>query len=246
MTHKIAFASGKGGVGKTSLALNTATLMAKQGKKVLLFDGDFGLANVDVQLGLNPEADLASVLNKTHTLADIVQHSLEGFDVIPGHSGAENLAFISQLDQQGIMEALTQLAAAYDVLLLDVPAGLDATVLSLCAYADTTCLVVTPDPSAITDGYAVIKLLLRRLDIQNVQLLVNRATSQKEGDLTVRKIQMAAEQFLGLHVPHLGTVPDDKDYAASVKRQQLAVTSFPNGSTAQALENIITKLGNTN
>ncbi len=242
MTHKIALASGKGGVGKTSLALNMATLMAKQGQKVLLFDGDFGLANVDVQLGLNPAADLASVLNGTHKLPDIVQHTTQGFDVIPGHSGAENLAFISQLDQQGILADLSQLAATYDVLLLDVPAGLDATVLGLCAYADTTCLVVTPDPSAITDGYAVIKLLLRRLDVQNVQLIVNQASTQREGTLTARKIQAAAAQFLGLNVPHIGTVPYDKDYAASVKRQHLAVTTFPSGSTAQALADMIKQL----
>ncbi|MFZ2620641.1 MAG: AAA family ATPase [Alphaproteobacteria bacterium] len=242
MTTMIAMASGKGGVGKTSLTLGIAVLLAKQGKKVLVFDGDFGLANADVQLGLQPKKDLAHVLAGQASLAEVVTKSEHGVYLIPGRSGAGTLAFITALEQQGILQQLRTLAAQFDVVLLDVPAGLDETVLGLCRFADHTVVVTTPDPSSITDAYAVMKLLVTRHDYRRLNMVINQAGSVVEGKQTGKKVTTAAKSFLGVEVPVLGMVMYDRAYSTAVKQQQLPVVASPHGKAAEGVAEVAAAL----
>jgi flagellar biosynthesis protein FlhG len=231
----LAFASGKGGVGKTSLVLNLATLMAQRKKRILVFDGDFGLANVDVQLGLAPRQDLSHVLTGATPLKDIVVKASQGFWVVPGRSGSSTLPFMTAMEQHGILNQLKSLAADYDAVLVDVPAGLDNTVLNLCAFADKTIVIATPDPSAITDAYALIKLLHQGRDVHNCHLLVNQAGGALEGKQTATKITEAARHFLKLDVPSLPPIPYDRNYAIAIKMQEIPVIAFPTGKSSEAL-----------
>lgn len=241
-TPIIAVASGKGGVGKTSLSVNLATALAQQKLNVLVFDGDFGLANLDVQLGLAPARDLSDVMNGKATLEEIIIKSERGFSLIPGRSGASNLPFMNTLEQKGILNQLKHLSGAFDLVLIDVAAGLDEQVLGLCAYADRTLLVTAPDPSAITDAYALLKLLKMRHHYAACELVINQAGSQTEAQRTAEKLQTAARTFLGLELPHLASVPYDREFSTAVKMQTIALQAFPNAKASTALSQLATNL----
>lgn len=232
----IAVASGKGGVGKTSLTLNLARAAARAGHNVLVFDADLGLANVDVQLGLTPGKDLSAVIAGKANLKEVVSPAKNaGFDVIAGRSGSETLPFTTALERRDILKQLEELATDYDLILLDVAAGVGEEVLTFASMADKTLLVVTPDPSSITDSYAVIKLLNKRHRKNNCHVLVNQPGTELEGRKTYEKIQVAADKFLGLGVPLFGVVPYDKNYLTAVRQQSLLVDSFPHEKSSETL-----------
>jgi flagellar biosynthesis protein FlhG len=237
-TPIIAFASGKGGVGKTGMCLNTAALLAKKGKRILVFDGDLGLGNVDVQLGLAPEKDLSHVMHGTATLPEIITPTDKGFSVIPGRSGSEKLPFLDVLERRNILNAIRDISGMYDAVFLDIAAGVNDEVLSFANFADRTVLVVTPDPSSITDAYAVIKLLHTKYSKNNCEILVNQSGGEIEGKKTYEKMHMAAEKFLGIQVPLLGVIPHDRQYAMAVKMQELAMHSFPTCKAIERLEKV--------
>ncbi len=241
-TPIVAFASGKGGAGKTSTCLNFATSLAKKGKKVLVFDADFGLANIDVQLGITPSKDLSHVISGTATLEETITKSDRGFYVIPGRSGSENLPFINTLERRDILKKLRDLAGAFDVVFLDVAAGVGDEVLTFANFADTTLLVVTPDPSSITDAYAVIKLMKLRHEKTNCKVLVTQAGGEMEGKQTYEKLKKAAENFLKIEVPLLGVIPYDRQYAAAVKMQKLCVDAFPDSKASERIAQLALNL----
>ncbi len=241
-TPVIAFASGKGGAGKTSLCLNTATLLAKQGLKVLVFDGDYGLANIDVQLGITPRHDLGDVLKERCELKDTITKSDRGFYVIPGRSGAESTSFINTLQKRDILNKLRELSGAFDLVIVDVAAGVDDSVLGLTKFADRTILVTTPDPSSITDAYAVVKMQQVRYGQVNCGVLINQAGGQTEGQMTADKIQKAAKQFLNVDLPLYGVVPYDRQYSAAVKQQKLVVEAFPTSPVVEVLDKLVTQI----
>lgn len=234
-------ASGKGGVGKTSLVLNMCHILAKKGKRVLLLDADFGLANADVQLGVVPKGDLSAVVRGDKTLSDVVSPVMSHFDLIAGRSGDDQLAFMSALDKQGILAQLRILSDDYDVVFIDAAAGLDATTLALSAAADKTLLISTPDPSSMTDAYAVVKLLHTRQGVQNCVLLVNQAAGA-EGKRVADKLQAASKNFLQIDLPVGGFLPADKQYGMAVKMQQVAAVAFPTCKVVVELEKILSRL----
>jgi flagellar biosynthesis protein FlhG len=250
-THPIyAVASGKGGVGKTSLTLNLAAVLARQGHKVLLLDGDTGLANLDVQLNVQPERDLAHYLTGQNTLSDILlpipqlATSKGSVTIIPGRAGHAGLTNVTQPQLTTLLTDLHTLAQSqnFTITLIDVAAGVAPAQLLMCAQATATLLVTTPDPSSLTDAYALIKLLWQQHGTSNTRLIANQA-SKSEAMQVHTRISTAAEKFLQLPpIPLLGQVPSDRLYAAAVKSQQLAAVSFPQSTAVEAITTLATNL----
>ena len=241
-TPIIAIASGKGGAGKTSFTLNMAATLASQGKRILVFDADIGLANVDVQLGMSTTKDLSDVIQGMATLSDIVSKSEKGFYIIPGRSGFEKAPFLTTLERRNVLKQMRDLAGSFDIVFLDVAAGVDDEVLGFAKFADRTILIVTPDPSSITDAYAVIKLLKIRHDKNNCEVIINQAGNPVEGQHTYDKLSTAADKFLKIKLPLIGIIPYDRQYSAAVKMQQLTTIAFPDSEASKSIREIAGKL----
>lgn len=241
-TPIIAIASGKGGAGKTSFTLNLAYTLSKMGKRVLVFDADIGLANVDVQLGLNVSRDLGDVVAGNCTLEETITLSDKGFSIIPGRSGFERTPFMTPLERREILKEIRHVSEKFDLVLLDVAAGIDQDVLSFTTFADRTLLVTTPDPSSITDAYALIKLMKTRHEKENCEILINNASSITEGKNTFAKLQTASQKFLNVSVPLIGIVPNDKHYAQAVKMQTLAGIAFADCDAMMAINTVARNL----
>lgn len=238
----IAIASGKGGVGKTSLTLNISRTLAKKGKKVVVLDADLGLGNVDVQLGLTPSQDLSHVINGQARLHEIILKTELGFDIIPGRSGSDSLPFLTNADRHGIVKQLGDIAEHYDYVFLDIAAGVGDEILVFSRVADYTALIATPDPSSITDAYAVIKMLKLRHDITNCKIIINQASSEVDALRTYEKLKIATERFLHIDTPLLGYVTQDMNYMQAVRMQKLTVDAFNHLNIARLIENVAMKL----
>ncbi len=233
-------ASGKGGVGKTSLTINLAVLLARKGKRVVVFDGDTGLANLDVQLNLTATTDLADVISGKATLEQALLPTPHGFSIIAGRSGHAGLASITQPQMAKVLNGLNALPA--DIILLDAAAGITAPTLAMAAAATATLLVATPDPSSLTDAYALIKVLWQTHGVANCMLVANQS-STAEGKFIHAKLSTAAQKFLQLPpLPHIATIPADRNYANAVKLQSLAAVAAPHGAAMSALETLADKL----
>jgi len=242
----LAVASGKGGVGKTWFAITLAHAIARDGQRSLLFDGDLGLANVDVQLGLNPQHDLGRVLTGRQSLASAVQTvNAGGFDVIAGRSGSGTLASMAPGQLETLGRALSDLAPSYDQVLLDLSAGVDRTVRSLTGRASTVIMVITEEPTALTDAYAFIKLTKRRRPDVNIRVVVNLASSQRQGEQIFGALRKVCESFLSVTPELLGVVRRDAWVRDSIKRQSLIFDRQPNAAAATDIESIAAKLKET-
>ncbi|HAG52751.1 MAG TPA: cobyrinic acid a,c-diamide synthase [Alphaproteobacteria bacterium] len=238
----IAIASGKGGVGKTSLTLNMSVTLAKQGKKVLILDADLGLGNVDVQLGVTPKKDLSHVIAGTARLQDAITPTPLGFDIIAGRSGSDTLPFLTNMERHNVVKELSSIAEKYDYIFLDIAAGVGDEILVFARFADYTALIATPDPSSITDAYAVIKLLKLRHDITNCKIIVNQAGSEVDALRTYEKLKIATERFLQIDTPLIGYVTNDTNYMQAVRMQKLVVDAFAHLNIARLIENVASKL----
>lgn len=238
-SNVIAVASGKGGVGKTFFSISLAHAMAKSGKKVLLFDGDLGLANVDVQLGLMPKRDLNDVIRGRLGLDKVVQSYEEGgFDIIAGRSGQASLAALPSQRLTLLRDQLLEVAEDYDVVILDLGAGVDRIVRMLSASAIRTLLVTTDEPTSLTDAYAFIKLGSAAGMSKNVGVIVNQATSRSEGEKTYKTLLKACENFLRLKPPMIGMVRHDPRVKDTIRHQTPILTRSPNSEAAEDIEDI--------
>ena len=235
----IAIASGKGGVGKTWLAITLAQAVTETGQSTLLFDGDLGLANVDVQLGLVPERDLSAVLRGDCSLsAARSRHPDGGFDVIAGRSGAGGLAGLAAEKLAELTDSLFRLATDYDRVILDLAAGVERPVRFLASQCGLCLVVVTDEPTSLTDAYAFIKLLTMRAPRAVPKIVVNQASSRAEGEKTYQAIAKACESFLGLRPPLLGIVPRDGKVKAAIRRQSPLLTRHPDAPAADSLRRL--------
>ncbi|MBY0338175.1 MAG: AAA family ATPase [Acetobacteraceae bacterium] len=238
----IAIASGKGGVGKTWLAVTLAQAMSHAGRSVLLADGDVGLANVDVQLGLRPELDMVAVLAGRATLAEAVLHHAGGFDVLPGRSGSGSFGALSDAAMERLTALLAEARLHWDVVLLDLGAGVDPGTRRLAALADTLLVVTTPEPTALTDAYAVLKLHGRDRPDGDARIVVNQARDQPAGKRAAATLRRAAAQFLDRDIPLAAILRLDERVPEAISRQTPLLTRHPTSPAGEDVEALARRL----
>ncbi len=242
----IAVASGKGGVGKTWFSITLTHALARMGKKVLLFDGDLGLANVDVQLGLMPKRDLNDVIRGRLSLDKVIQEFEDGgFDIIAGRSGQASLSALPSQRLAMLRDQLIDVSDSYDAVVCDLGAGVDRTVRMLSASATCTALITTDEPTSLTDAYAFIKLGNAAGLSKNVCIVVNMAPSVTEGEKTYKTLLKACENFLRLSPPLAGMVRQDPKVKESIRHQTPLLIRSPNADAAVDVEKIARTLWNT-
>ncbi|MFO7483042.1 MinD/ParA family protein [Oceanibaculum nanhaiense] len=239
----IAIASGKGGVGKTWLSVTLSHALALSGESVLLFDGDLGLANIDVQLGLMAKRDLGAFIEGKATLGQtVMQHPDASFSVIAGRSGSGSLAALPVPRLTHLGEELQQLALGYDRVVLDLGAGIDRTVRTLASWAGTTLVVTTADPTALTDAYAFIKLTLQGDPGADIRIIVNMVDSKSEGLRTYQTLLKACQSFLKASPPLAGIIRRDRKVADAIRNQTSILLRSPNSDAARDVENLLESL----
>ncbi len=235
----VAVASGKGGVGKTWFSITLAHALARQGKRVLLFDGDLGLANVDVQLGLMPKRDLNDVIRGRLSLDKVVQRFEEGgFDIIAGRSGQASLSALPSQRLMMLRDQLIDLSNDYDVVVIDLGAGVDRTVRMMSASATRTLLVTTDEPTSLTDAYAFIKLGSAAGMSRSVSIVINMASNALEGEKTYKTLLKACENFLRLSPPMAGMIRHDPRVKDTIRHQTPLLIRSPNTDAAEDAEKV--------
>ncbi|HCM84064.1 MAG TPA: MinD/ParA family protein [Alphaproteobacteria bacterium] len=240
----IAIASGKGGVGKTWLSATLCHVLASSGKRVLLFDGDLGLANVDVQLGLSAKHDLQHVVDgKISLKSAITKYAAGGFDIIAGRSGAGGLASIPAAALQNICQDLLAMADQYDHVIIDLGAGVDRVVRQLAAMAALTLVITNDEPTSITDAYAFIKLGHQAATGTEFRIIVNSAQTREEGQKTADALQQACTKFLNFKPELAGIVRRDTKVRDAIRAQMPLLTRSPTSEALADVENIAKHLG---
>ncbi|MGC4031602.1 MAG: MinD/ParA family protein [Tepidisphaeraceae bacterium] len=215
----IAVTSGKGGVGKSNISVNLAIKLAEQGKRVALLDADLGMANTDVICNVDLNWNLSHVISRKRELKDVMQEVPGGFWLIGGASGLAKMADLTDYDRQHVLDAMGELENQFDVILIDTGAGLHANVLSFTRAADHVLVVTTPEPTAITDAYAVVKVIVRDGQDRTMSLLVNQVNNADEAKSVYDRISKVARQFLGVGLFDAGFVYADPNVPAAVRKR---------------------------
>ncbi|MCH5294629.1 MAG: MinD/ParA family protein [Treponema sp.] len=245
-TRIIAITSGKGGVGKTNLAVNMAIAYGQLGKKVILIDGDLGMANVNVLLNIVPQYNLMNVINHQKKMSEIILDTEFGIRFIAGASGFSKIANLSKDELDYFANEFASLSNA-DIIIIDTGAGVANNVLQFVAAADEVYVVTTPEPTAITDAYGIIKIITTELVNReiNLKLLVNRVHSADEGKRISERIITIVGQFLNYKVDYIGFVYDDPVVQASVIRQKPFIVVNPTSKPAMCLKHIVGRIEKT-
>lgn len=241
--NMIAVASGKGGVGKTWFSITLTHALTLAGRRILLFDGDLGLANLDIQLGLMPKYDLGQVIAGRLTLAQaVVAFDDGGFDIVAGRSGSGGLVNLASSRVQMLTEDLVMLSSSYDHVVIDLGAGVERTVRQLAHAATKVIVLVTDEPTSLTDAYAFIKMVHAERPGGDIQIVVNAVNSTKEGERTYNTLLKACQGFLKIAPPLLGIVRRDARVREAIRNQTPLMTRHPNSEAATDVEAIARKL----
>jgi flagellar biosynthesis protein FlhG len=228
----ISVTSGKGGVGKSNVVSNLAIALSAQGKKVLLIDADLGLGNLDVLLGLSPVYNMNHVLNGEKSLAEILIDGPAGIKIIPAGSGVQEFTSLGQHEKLRLLDELDMLEEQFDILIVDTEAGISENVTYFTVAAQEIIVVVTPEPTSITDVYALIKLLATRYSEHHFKVLVNMAKDSEDALEVFRKLANVAGRFLDISLDYLGCVVKDEKVVEAVKRQKAVTELFPESEAA--------------
>jgi flagellar biosynthesis protein FlhG len=234
----IAVTGGKGGVGKTSVSVNLAAALAHAGRRVVLLDGDMGLANVDVFLGLSPRYTLAHVLSGERTLDEILVSTPHGFQIVPAASGAANLANLDAAAHLGLVQAFSALAARLDVMIVDTAAGIAHGVTQFSQAAQQVLVVLTEDPASLTDAYALVKVLSRNHGVNRFRVLANQSRSPGAGEELFHRFERVTHRFLDVVLDYAGEIPEDECMRRAVRGQKPVVDAYPSSPASRAFKKL--------
>ena len=223
----IAVTSGKGGVGKTNFSVNTALLLSKLNQKVLIIDADIHLGNVDVMFGISPDFTLVDVLKGSKSLKEIIKKTPYGVDFLPATSGVMDIIEGEDNIVMSIAQAFNEFQHEYDIILIDTGAGVSVSTLSFVLGTDKIIVVVTPDPSSISDAYAMIKIINQYQDNAQIMMVANRVRNEETGESLFYKMKLIVNKFLNTSLIFGGSIMDDTQVLASVHAQQPVVIRYP-------------------
>ena len=242
-TRIITITSGKGGVGKTNVSVNLALAYARTGKKVVVMDADLGLANVNIMLNMVPKYNLYDMIRKGKSMKDIILETDYGIYIVAGALGISQIANLSDDDRKNFIEELNTLSFA-DIVIIDTSAGVSHNVLDFIAAADDAVIITTPEPTAITDAYGIIKIIAteyENLDME-LKLVVNRAKNSAEAKKVADRMTNIAGQFLNLKVDYLGFIYDDPVVSQAVIRQKPFMVIDPRCKASICVQHIVGKM----
>ncbi len=241
MTRVITVTSGKGGVGKTSISVNLAIQLAKEGSSACLFDADLGLANINILLGLHPDYTLEDVITRKKTISDIIIRDVSGIDIVPGSTGIDALA---DLDADRLKGLITEFSILdpYDFLLFDTSAGISQNVISFCMASSEVILVLIPEPTSLTDGYSLLKVLSLNGFKHRIQVVVNQSKNDRKGKIVFDKFQNTVQKYLPLNIHHMGTILQDESVVESVTMQKPFISLYPKAKASLGIRGIIRKI----
>jgi ATPases involved in chromosome partitioning len=235
----ITVTSGKGGVGKSSISVNLAIALSKLGKRVIILDADFGLANVEVMLGIRPKYNLADLMFRGKNLSDIITMGPDNIGFISGGSGIQELTNLSRDQIVYLIQKLVELDQKADIVIVDTGAGIGDSVLEFVAASSEVLLVATPEPTSITDAYALLKTLNRKPDISLqetvIKMIANRIDTYDEGKELYEKLSIVVNKFLNLKLEYLGALPQDSIVSKAVMLQKPAISVYPNSQFSKTI-----------
>jgi len=223
----IAISSGKGGVGKTTVAMNLAAALSTQGQSVLLMDADLGLANIDILLDLNPQYNISHVLKGEKSLDDILMKGPAGLSIIPAASGIQKMSELSPQEHAGLINAFNSMEKSFDILIIDTAAGINDSVISFCQAANDVFVVICDEPASLTDGYSLIKVLSQERSVHRFHIIANMVNNDDEGFEIYQRLLLASDRFLNVSINYLGAIHQDKYLRRSGQLQKLVIDAFP-------------------
>jgi len=243
-TRVICITSGKGGVGKTNFTINLGMELTKLNKKVVIIDADLGLANIDVILGTVPKYTLLDIIHNNKSIEDVIMNGPNGIKVISGGSGVLELVDMPLTSIQKLIEKFNSINNYADIILIDTGAGLSNSVLSFVLSAQEVIVITTPEPTSITDAYAMIKTINLKEKNKKIKVIINRVENISEGNIAFEKLYNASKRFLSIDLEKLGYVLDDNNVSKSVKKQRPFTIEYPNSIASKNIKNIAIKLSN--
>ncbi|QTH63778.1 MinD/ParA family protein [Psychrosphaera ytuae] len=241
-TKVVAVTGGKGGVGKTSVSLNTAIALAQSGQNVLVLDADLGLANCDVMLGLRVHKNLSHVLSGEAELDDILVEGPHGIKIVPATSGSIDMVELSPAQHAGLIRAFSEMKTPVDVFIVDTAAGISDMVLSFSRASHEVLVVVCDEPTSITDAYALIKVLNRDHGVSKFKVVANMVRTIKEGQDLFKKLTLVTDRFLEVNLELTAIIPFDDNLRKAVRRQRAIVDAFPRSPSAVAFKTLAAKI----
>ena len=232
----ISVTSGKGGVGKTNISVNLACCLAREGRSVVLLDADLGLANVDVVLGLTPKRNLFHLFHEGAQLSDVLMDTPYGFKILPASSGVSEMLSLSAGQKITLLESMDELEDAVDYLIVDTGAGINENVMYFNLAAQERLVILTPEPTSLTDAYALIKVMQQNHDVHDFRVLVNLAPDERSAKEIFRRLYKACDHFLaGVSLDYVGMIPRDAGVRKAVINQKPFCIQEPEGPACQAL-----------
>ncbi|MCH5264888.1 MAG: MinD/ParA family protein [Lachnospiraceae bacterium] len=238
----ITVTSGKGGVGKTSVSVNLAINLSRMGKRVIILDADFGLANIEIMLGIRPKYNLADLMFRGKTISDIITYGAENIGLISGGSGINEMANLTREQVFHLIQKMTELDRLADVIIVDTGAGIGDSVLEFVAASAEVLLVATPEPTSITDAYALLKMLNRSSSYHQgkttVKLIANQVRGDNDADELFEKLGIVVNKFLNIDIEYLGAIPYDNNMLKAVIRQEPLSIALPDSAAARAMRRI--------